>query len=386
MEHTIAFLAGGALHVLTPEGAARRIESPFAEEVQTRSREIHHRHAWKAEGRGAMFMSRGLLWGGPGRDPGASPVTLTSLTRGPKPGELLYAMAVEGRTAICKLRLEGDVERRLLHGSEYQILDLAASPGGDDVACSLAQRDGTACLALMTGEATDLREVTQGEARDTAPAWVAGRRLVYESAGVGRDSAGRPAGLGRSAIHTLDLDQGSVLETASDPKRDLIRPRGAADGTLYYLSRPYRGSDHRAAWRVLLDLVLLPLRLLYAVFQYLSFFTARYTGRPLTTAGGPKRQGADARQMQVWSNLAEAEESAGESGADRPAVPRSWQLMRRSPDGSTVTLAQAVLAYDVTDAGVVAYTTGASIYLLNPDGVRRKLLSSPAISQVVFAD
>ncbi|MFN8093553.1 MAG: hypothetical protein U0599_15305 [Vicinamibacteria bacterium] len=58
------------------------------------------------------------------------------------------------------------------------------------------------------------------------------------------------------------------------------------------------------------------MRLLYAVFQYLSFFTARYTGRPLTTAGGPRRKGADAADAGL-SNLLEVGEDAEEGDARR---------------------------------------------------------------------
>jgi hypothetical protein len=384
MERTIAFVADGAVHVKEPGCPPRRLESPFALEVRGRAQEIHRRHAWKSEGRGAMFMSRGLLWGPSGNDPAALQVRVTSLAAGPGPGVVTYALATEGRTAVCRLRLSDGVERRLLHGSERSLGDLAAAPGGAELACSVLHRDGSASLALMTADATDLVEVTEGEVRDASPSWApAGRRLAYESAGVGRDGSGRFAGLGPSAIHVLDLDRGTVEELAADPRRSLVQPRLATDGSLLYVARPYSAAERPSPLRLALDLILLPLRLLYAVFQYLSFFTARYTGRPLMTAGGPKQKGADARRMQVWSNLAEAEE-ASRDDEEAPSAPRSWQLFRRRPDGLTEPLAEAVVAYDLHADGAIVYSTGNAVHVLEPEGTRVKVLSQPRVQQVVF--
>jgi hypothetical protein len=386
LEPTVAFIADGALFRVAPGQPAQRVESTFALEVRGRAQEIHRRHAWKSEGRGAMFMSRGLMWGGAGRDGQPLLVRMTDVARGTSAGELLYAMNAEGRTAVCRWRAEDGLEQRLLHGSERHLADLAVAPTGAEVACSVAHPDGSASLAVMSRDATDILEVTEGEVRDSAPSWApgTGRRLVYASAGVGRDAQGRFAGLGPSALHAIDLERGEVEELASDPKRDLLQPRIAADGTLYYIARPHASSERPGGLRLALDLLLLPLRLLYAVFQYLSFFTARYTGRPLTTAGGPKRTGADVRRMQMWSNLIEAEENADEA-EPRPAIPASWKLMRRRTDGRSEVVAESVLAYDVDAEGRVVYTSGSAIQLVEPDGTRRRVLVQGGIQQVAFA-
>ena len=187
---------------------------------------------------------------------------------------------------------------------------------------------------------------------------------------------------------------GKAVSPASDPRRSTRATSRAEKSRIWRAtrsaiscaraSRPYAALERPAAWRVALDLLLLPVRLLYAVFQYLSFFTARYTGRPLTTAGGPKRRGADARRMQVWSNLIEAGESAEDEEAP-PPTPRSWQLVRRRPDGHSETVADSVLSYDVDAEGRVVFTTGSAIHLVNADGTRVRLLAQGGIQQVAFA-
>jgi hypothetical protein len=236
----------------------------------------------------------------------------------------------------------------------------------------------------MASDATDLREVTEGDAQDRFPAWLPGpgARLVYQSAGVGRDGAGRPTEIGASEVHVLDLEQGSLETLASDPGHDLLSPQIAPDGTLYCLRRPRHGGQAASVGRMLLDVLLLPARLLYAVFQYLNFFSARYTGKPLTTAGGPKRQGADMRQMMVWSNLMQAE-AGGEGDEPRPSVPRDWQLVRIRGGQKPETLATAVLAFDLGPDGSLVYSTGTAIHHLASDGRHQRLLSDERVEALV---
>jgi hypothetical protein len=379
---SIAYVAGGRLHLKVGDAPARSFDSAFAQQVRDRHAQIHQRHSWKSEGRGARFMS-GLLWGGPERDPSELRVAITSLTRGAAPGELLYAMDTEGRTAVCLFRTEDASERRLLHGAADRIRDLSASPAGDRLACSVLHPDFTASIGLMSPDATDLREVTEGDAQDRFPSWApGGARLVYQSAGVGRDGAGRPSGLGPSAIHLLDLEQGTLETLAADPTHDLLCPQISADGTLFCLRRPREGGRAASLGRMLLDLVLLPARLLYAVFQYLNFFSARYTGKPLTTAGGPKRQGADMRQMMVWSNLMQAEAGA-DADERKPAVPRDWQLVRIRGQQKAETVAGSVLAFDLGPDGSLVYSTGTAIHHVSPDGRHQRLLSEDRVEALV---
>jgi hypothetical protein len=239
----------------------------------------------------------------------------------------------------------------------------------------------------MSRDATDLVELTEGESQDGAPYLCPGvpARLVYHSAGVGRDAAGRPTGLGPSEIHLLQLDGAELSTLASDAGRDLLWPRLLADGTLYYISRPWRPGHRSGFWGSLLDFVLFPARLLFALFQYLNFFAARYTGKPLTTAGGPKRFGADIRQMMEWSNLIAAGEDAE---AEEPAaeVPRSWRLVCRDAGGTTRTVAESVVSFDVCGDGSLLYTTGTAVHRLTPDGRRERLLTDAGIRQVVALD
>jgi hypothetical protein len=242
----------------------------------------------------------------------------------------------------------------------------------------------------MDREARDLAEVTEGDSLDQAPSWMPGHpdELVFQSSGIARGSDGRVAALGPSAVKHLDLSRGEVTTLAEDARHDYLAPKADSQGNLFFIRRPYGRAQAGSLWAGLLDLLLLPFRLLRALLSWLNFFSVRYSGKPLTTAGGPKREGADLKQMMVWGNLIDAEQAARESLArgDDTAdlVPASWQLMRQAKNGQTTLLAKGVLAFDCDASGRLVYSNGSAVYQLAPGGGRERLLLDSGIEQIVI--
>jgi hypothetical protein len=352
-----------------------------------RALQIDQRHSWKSQGRGAQFMSRGMLWGGePGRD--GIRVAVTSLSRGREPGEVLYALESRDIAGVFAVAAGGAEERRLFHGNDRRVRHLAADAGRGLIACSVGHDTGNAGIAVMGVDGSELTEVTEGDSVDQAPSWVPGpaRQLVFQSAGIGRDKSGAFHSLGPFAVKRLDLDGGELTTLLEDTGHDLLGPRIAPDGTLLCIRRPYKGRSGATFLAAMKDFVLFPARLLHALFQWLNFFTARYSGRPLTTAGGPKREGADIKQMMVWGNLIDAEQAArdgaGQAGDSPDLVPSSWQLVRRAADGKIQTLASGVLSFDVADDGSIVYTNGTAVYLVAQGG-KRRICTDHGIEQVI---
>lgn len=222
----------------------------------------------------------------------------------------------------------------------------------------------------------------RGESLDLAPSWAddGTPRIVYQAAGLGRDAAGRPAGFGRFEIHVLDVQRGEVETLAADAGADLERPRIGADGALYYLSRPHTAAQ-RSVFGMVKEIVPIPARLLYALFQYLNFFSARYTGKPLTAAGGPKGQSGDLRRMLQWANLVDAH-SAAAPGEDTGGVPAAHRLMRRR-SGVAEALASGVACYDLAADGSILYATGAAIFRLDSGGRAERLGAASAVDTLV---
>jgi hypothetical protein len=383
-----AYLAQGKLH-LHGAGAATTVDSAFGRSLRERAAQIHQRHAWKTQGRGARFMS-GALWPAQSGDSAEFRIAITSVTSGRKPGELLYSLETDDVSGIFAVDAEG-VEQRLFHTADFRVRHIALHPDGVTVAASIFQtKTYTSNIAVLQVEGTDFFEATEGDSIDLAPRWVPGphRRLVYQSAGVGRDGHGRFASLGPFAVHELDLDSGEMECLAEDAHFDFLGPRKASDGTLYYISRPYGGDKPKInPLDALKDTVLFPFRLTHAIFQYFNFFSMRYTGKPLASSKGAAARQPDLKQMMVWGNLIDAERAASEDrmgDPDAPSlVPSTWQLMRRAPSGATDVVAKSVLSFDVAADGSLIYSNGSAIHRIAAGGGgAERILVGAMIEQV----
>jgi len=314
---------------------------------------------------------------------------MKSLSRGPEVDRLLYALETDEMGGVFSVKTSDIEEMRLFHHANYFVEHLNASPGHDLIACAVRNQGGTANIAVMKADGSNLKEITEGDSVDLAPFWITGqaKTLLYQSAGMGRDSAGIYHDLGPFAIYRLDLAKGEIDCLAEDSAFDHLGPQMSADGTLHYISRPFKPARPNASpLHAFKDFLLFPFRLLFAIFQWLNFFTARYTGKPLTTAGGPKKEGADIRQMMVWGNLINADEAIKakyrDTGEVPGLVPSTWQLVRKA-GGQKEVLAKGVLSYTLCSDGSIIYTNGNAIYRREADGKCVKLHVDDGIEQVI---
>ena len=189
---------------------------------------------------------------------------------------------------------------------------------------------------------------------------------------------------GREPVLNMD----SRTKHQCSPKYDFLTPRVDLKGTLYAIRRPYE-QLHTGfnPLRAVLDLVLLPFNVLHAIFQWLNFFTVRYTGKPLTTAGGARQKELDIKQMFILGNLVDAAKVSRETQSDDvPAlVPQSWQLIRQEDGKTPKILAKGVLSYDLAEDDTLIYSNGSAIYRLDPSGKKERLHNDIHIEQVVLA-
>jgi len=384
----IAFLAQGRVFGVGADGRPQELESPFVRAVRERALRQERAQGWKNERQGGLLSGAALWGGGAGLDD-ATRVVARGLCAGARPGELLYALDTGRVAGAFRLAIETGEELRLFHANQLRVRDLAAEPEGARIACSLLNRDGSADLAIV-GEAGPMpRAVTSGDSVDAAPCWIPKRHaLVFQSAGIGRDSAGSAVELGPATLEELELESGELATRASDPRFDFLAPRFGPDGLLHALRRPYRPRSGGSAWRRLADLSLVPLRLVQAVYGWLDFFSMRYGGRRLSTTGGAAARGeADLRQLVIHGNTIDAERAARRGrlrGEDAPAlVPRSWELVRwEDAEGEPRVLARHALAFDVARDGSLLVSNGSAIDRLGPDGRSERVCRAPGIEQV----
>jgi hypothetical protein len=104
----------------------------------------------------------------------------------------------------------------------------------------------------------------------------------------------------------------------------------------------------------------------------------------LTTTGNARQKHADIRNMMMWGNLIDAQKSAGRSEDEAPAlVPKSWELIRRSPDTTEQIVARGVLCFDLYADGSVIYSNGSGIFHAGQHGSIQRLAKEALIEQVI---
>jgi hypothetical protein len=389
MAPAVVYLSHGRMFRSADNGSATEIDSPFALSIRERAFELQRRHAWKSEGRGSKFMSRSALWGAEPNDPVEMKIDITGVSRGPFEGDLFYSLQSPEISAVLLLKNGGTTEQRLLHTADFRVGHLAAQPQTGRLAMSVLHRGGSK-IGVMSGDGGAFTELTQGESVDESPQWYpdSQNRIVFQSAGLARNEQGQHVGKGPYSIQAIDLDNGSMTTLAEDKQFDFLAPQIASDGMLYFIRRPYRLAEARfSILHLVEDILLFPFRLIYALFQFLNFFTMIYTGKPLSKVGpGAQQRYADEPRMILWGNLVEARRSLLKRGQDESAlVPSSWELCHKKADETVEVLAKGVLSFDLEPDGNLVYSNGALIYRRSADGRVSKLHKDSMIRQVIAA-
>ncbi|ERN42861.1 hypothetical protein KR51_00003870 [Rubidibacter lacunae KORDI 51-2] len=369
MSLSVAYLSQGKLYFKPDNQAVREIESEFGRSVQERRLQNERRQALRDRSIRAMLQP-------PTGDrqnthtEAAVPVHITSICR-IEQDQLLYTLESTELGGLFQYNPTQQSERRLFHSTEFQIGFLDFSKKHQLMACTKNYPTGISNLATL--ELNDHRplDLTEGDSIDCAPHWSdrARKAIVYQSAGVSRNSQGYVVNRAPFAIMELDFEQQDVRTLAEDPKSDLLGPQCSADGWLYYIRRPYKPLGGFSLTQLLKDLLLLPVRLLYAIFQFFNIFSQMTTGQPLINATTRQEVGRQPLRTLGGTFFPENLPKKHRGETDAPAlVPPSWQLVRQGVEGVPEILAKSVLSYDLAEDGTIVYTNGSGVFAIRADG------------------
>jgi hypothetical protein len=384
MNRPFIFLGNGKVHFVNAGGTVFPLESSYAADLTAKALKAQERHGWKAEASSRNFLTGPSLWG---KQSEGEPLAIvfTSIAAGKRSDEFLYTLKTDHLCAICSVRGEAAEEQRLWNHQSKRLAHLHIHPALGHIVCSSEKPNGCAHIVIRTVEDGALSEVTEGDSIDTAPRWIPGEKMavVFQSAGIGRTKDGHFAGIGPFAIHTLDVESGELKTVVEDTGFDFLTPRTLADGTLYFIKRPYTGNMHASFFDHVKDFFLFPFRMAAAVFGFLNFFSMMYSGRQLKTVRTADAKEMPVPQMMIWGNLIKAQRA----DADNPnpgLVPKSWQLIRRRANGSEDVVASGVACFDVADDGRILYSNGRVITELTPDGKKEKLAENAFVQAVEY--
>ena len=376
-------IANGELWLHAPAAAPSQIESPFARELIERDLQSRRTTAWKnapREQQSGMIPSSSL-WGqrGPQAEGGALTARFELARRGDDDDTLYYVLAIGDTRGLFRRHLAEDREVRLFHRTSWNCHGFAYNPADKRLILAVQNANGSAHLEVYDDEGTRRGTITDGDCVDSAPSLVPGRSktIVYQSSGVARHpQSGHMMALGHGCVHLLDYGSGRMEVLLDEPKHDFVAPRMDAQGVLYAIRRPADKPQRERAGLALKDTVLMPIRLLKAVFGYLNFFTMVYGKEPLRSAGGPRTPELDQDLGKLWlhGRMIELSKVKGDAQYAGNLVPGNWELVRVARAGAPAeVLARHVAGFDLRDGGTVVYTNGFDIIEL--DGGQKRTLA-----------
>lgn len=380
-DRRLAFVSRGKLFIRTPGESIQEVQSPYVQGVIDRMERSRERHSWK-EGTtfGTHFARQDPM------DRNQQLEIQATSAQFLDAGRMLYFLKDKSFGGLFEQHLDSGEEKRLLHKQNLALEDLRLSPDSRRLLCAQHGGNGIANIAVMNVDGSDYRELTGGDTLDTAPAWYPGNPdlVVFQSSGLARNAQGFVIAAGPASLQMVDMARGALQTVLEDARFDHLQPRVGHDGCLYFIRRPYE-APHYGAGNAVLDALLLPFRLLRAVFHYLNFFSLMYTRKPLTTAAGPALQ-ADLKQILLKGRRLDAEEALRKGAlvnGVRSLVPASWQLVCRNPQGEEMLLARHVASFDIAADGSLLFSNGNGVFALGSDTNPRVLLQDQLVNDVI---
>ncbi|MCE3605290.1 hypothetical protein LXA47_17000 [Massilia sp. P8910] len=375
----VAYISNGKLFYQPEGGALRQLHSPYIQEIEDRLARSNERNSWKKNTSFEVGAYGQMKQFGDA----ANAIRYTS-AQFDQQQSILYFLSDQGIGGLFSFNLETGVETRIVHRQHLDLSDLNLNRETGKLVCTSSSKDSITNIATLDVQGNNLRELTGGDTADSAPAWCDEDSIVYQSAGLARDSQGMIVALGHSTIQKLDLRSGKLDTVLDDANTDFLHPRVTSTGELLFIRRPYEVPQYSSS-NILLDTVLFPFRLLRAVFHYLNFFSMMYSRKPLTGASGPAVQ-ADVKAIILKGKRIDAEKALRSESmvAGVPSlVPATWQLVQRSRSGDDRVLASNVASYDITPAGQILYSNGRGVFLLGEDGGSTLVLKGDLVGDLI---
>lgn len=362
----ILYTTGDALW-LAENGKTMELPSYRAIKYKETVQQIQENKVWKTTGKGAQFM--GVA------EESRTDVTLRFCGLALYRDAFLYTLMLDASGGLYQRDFseKPNPEGHICSGNDMRLGAIASH--NDDVAACVLYPDGRSHIGLFHLPQSYCTEITDGDSVESSPSWSEdGRLLYFSTCGIARGGGGLRYSPNSIAAYNVNTERMEIL--LESETLDYLTPRTDADGNLWYIRQPYQtDEDHDVSLgSVLKDVVLLPFRLVKAIFGFLNAFSMLFGGESLRTGkptGDIRSKQKSDKELFFEGNLIQAEKNLKEntrSGESYPGIlPRSRVLVCRKPDGTEEVLAKGVLDYCFCKEGVV-FSNGSHILLLRPDG------------------
>ena len=348
---------------------------------------LRNSEEWKHTGTGARFIGDER----PTRDDKNTIAYFNSLSFGKNENEVIYSVTIDGLSGIMRkdLNADKDSESHIIHSRKLSFNGSDLNADDTSFVTCVSENYYNSHIALFNINNNDYATITYGDCYDFDASYSMqnDNHILFATKGVGRNADGEFVCYSPSSIMEYDVLSGDINELISG-KDSYCKPKDDENGNLFYIKRPETSERKTSVWKILLDIILIPWRILEAVYRYLEYFTLIYTGKKFVknSSNPAKPQDKTEKEILIEGNLINAENEYKNNLRHKDAfagfAPRSWELIKRSSDGTESTLAKGVIDYCFTSDGELIYTNGKHVLLINRDGKTQKLADTSLCTKV----
>jgi len=209
------------------------------------------------------------------------------------PDKIIYSITVNDLSGIMTkdLTSEKDGEGHVIHSRENIFCGACPDTENDKFVTCIKTSYENAHLAVYDVKTDDYMTVTDGDSCDFDASFSrSDDSLVYfASKGVGRNADGEFVKFSLSSIYSYDVFTGDIEEILSDPNKSLVRPKDDGKGNLFYITRPEQ-KNKTGFFRLLLDIILIPWKLLKAIYYFAEMVHDDVHGKRLHRKIGKPRK------------------------------------------------------------------------------------------------
>lgn len=351
-------------------GNIKKIHSKFIENYKNVAMNVERAKSWKHSGEGAQF--RGDVRAE--TDGTAFETSISGINFTSDENEAVYSFTINSTSGIYRAKLDGEKaeETHVINSVDYTFSGGSSDVASNTLAVSLGRNYFNADIAIFDLNSGDYKTVTEGDTLDTDP-FISpddANVIYFSSRGVGRDGRGNFAKFSNASVCRLDLNALEIDEIAVSDKYSYIKPV-LHGGKLYALRIPAGEKKPNP----LIEILLIPFRILQAIVNFINVFVRAFTGKSLASGGSNPAKGRDydSRELYVRGNLINAEKemkkNAKKSKGDYGFIPLSWQIVEVE---SGKAIKGGIADYDVLSDGTIIATNGRRIFSIK-DGKCVKL-------------
>lgn len=293
--------------------------------------------------------------------------------------KILYSFTVNGSSGVYRKDTQNENAREdhIISLNEQEILSIHRNGQTGQLAVTVRGNGITSHIGLLDCNTSELKTYTDGDVRDENPFFstVEADTLFFDSAGAGRTASGAFTGkYSPSAICKLNLQTMEIEEVLKDKSLSYLKPKQDKAGTLYCIERP---NKEKSGGNPLLEILLIPFRIVQAIVMFVQAFVMLFTGKSMTSGGDNPTKGReqDSRKLYVDGNLIQAEKELKRNRRFKDKeygfIPRSWKLVKIGGDGKKETLRCGVCDFALCEDGGVYCTDGKHILYLKDGKTQR---------------